>query len=189
MSKTRLQPIPRIPTPEKDLRILFLLSRLFKDETISLTQQIDQFMSEYKQFSLSPLNSWSFENLTRARHFAEEIISLYVSLFYDVSQIPVTYYKREKWIRRHLDGQFSSLFKEIARRSQVTSEVELILEEPIYYLLQKAREKSFPKAPKSKNKRPHLAVLKMRFHVDLARRLDPEASSDTERRVLLPFEL
>jgi hypothetical protein len=185
----KLQPLSKIPTPEKDLRILFLLCRLLKDETVSLTDYIEQFMTQYQQFVFSPLNQWDTENLSRARHFAEEIISLYVSHFYDLSQIPVTYYKREKWIRRHLDGQFSNLFKEIASRSQVTPEKELILEEPIYYLLQKAREKSFPKAPKSKNKRPHLEVLKIRFHVDLAQRLDPEIPGEHGRKVLLPFEI
>ena len=163
---------------------------MFRNEELSLTSRVEQLMAELKSFVFSRLDTgWNSDQLQHARHFAEEIITLYVSYFYDLSLLPVTYYKREKWIRRHLDGQFSTLFKEIRRRSGATPEVELILEEPIYYLLQKAREKSFPKAPKSKNRRPHLSTLKMRFHVDLSRRLDPIESKDYDRRVLLPYEL
>lgn len=151
--------------------------------------RIEQLLPELKGFSLSPLNNWDYDSLSQARHFAEEITVLYSSYFYDLSKLPVTYYKREKWIRRHFDAQFSRLFKEIIHRSGRILEAELITEEPIYYLLQKAREKSFPKEPKSKDRRPHVSTLKIRFHVDLARRLDPENVRDGDRRVLLPYEI
>jgi hypothetical protein len=178
-----------VKTPDRDLRVLFQLSRMFRNEKLSLTFRIEQLMIELKPFTFSTFQYWNTELLSHARHFAEEVIVLYVSYFYDPSQIPVTYYKREKWIRRHLDEQFSKLFKEIKSRSGGSPEPELITEEPIYYLLQKARERSFPKAPKSKNKRPHLPTLKMRFHVDLACRLDPVGFKDGDRKVLLPYEI
>jgi hypothetical protein len=156
-------------TPDTDLRFLFQLSRQFRNEELSLTERIEQLMEKLKTFHFSTLEKWSTENLGNARHFAEEIIVLYVSYFHDVSLIPVTFYKREKWIRRHLDEEFSALFKEITRRSEMPLISTLVTEEPIYYLLQKAREKSFPRSPKSKNRRPHVATLKIRFHVELAR--------------------
>src|SRR4051794_38223286 len=99
-----------VAAPDHDLRTLFQLSRMFRNEEISLTSRIEQLMLELKAFAFSPLKNWDLEILSHARHFAEEIVVLYVSYFYDMSQIPVTYYKREKWIRRHLDRQFSSLF-------------------------------------------------------------------------------
>ncbi len=178
---------------DQDLRQLFRLSRFFRDESIALTARVEQLVPELRQLKLSPLGKWDPDALSQARHFAEEIIALYVSYFHDVSRIPVTYYKREKAIRRHFDAEFSRLFKEIARRAGRVGEPELITEEPIYYLLQKAREKSFPKLPKSQGHRPHLETLKSRFRVDLACRLDPESpvrsAFEPTCRVLLPHEL
>jgi hypothetical protein len=179
-------------TPELDLRKLFWLSRLFRDEEPALTTRVERLMEELSGFALSPLERWSAEDLARARHFAEEIVVLYVSYFYDLSRLPVTYYKREKAIRRLLDREFSALFKEIARRQGAHPEARLVTEEPIYYLLQMARTRGFPKGPKSEHKRPHVPTLKMRFHVDLARQLDSGSGSgagDGDRRVLLPHEL
>jgi hypothetical protein len=178
----------KVSTPDSDLKTLYRLSRFFRTEETPLTDRIEQLMVELKAFSFSPWSGWSLELLHQARHFAEEIICLYVSYFWDLSQVPVTYYKREKWIRRHFDQQFSQLFKEIVIRSGRVQKIELILEEPIYYLLQKAREKSFPRAPKSKKKRPHLNTLKIRFHADLGRALDSEGGSN-QPRVLLPYEI
>jgi hypothetical protein len=182
-------------TPDWDLRNLFRLTRLFRDESLELTARIEQLLPEVESFRLSPLNAWDPDSLARARHFAEEIVVLYVGYFYDPSRIPVTYYKREKAIRRHFDAQFARLFAEIIRRSGRIPEPELVTAEPIYYLLQKSREKRFPKGPKSQGHRPRRDTLKIRFHVDLACRLDPEdpeapsAANAGDRRVLLPHEL
>ena len=178
-----------LASPDQNLRKLFQLKRKLQEKDVPLTSLIEQLMDELKSFVFSSMKSWDGELLRQARYFAESVIPLYVSLFYDPSQIPVTYYKREKWIRRHLDKQFSILFHEIEFRSNGTSSAELIIDEPIYYLLQKAREKSFPKASKSQNKRPHLPTLKIRFHVDLAGKLDSPESEGSNRRILLPFEI
>src|SRR4051794_19730349 len=102
------------PTPDQDLISLFRLSRMFRDPDIPLTTRIEQLLLPLKSFGFSKLHLWDSDPLSHARHFAEEIVPLYVSYFYDPSLIPVTYYKREKWIRRHLDEEFSKLFKEIA---------------------------------------------------------------------------
>src|SRR3954452_12767595 len=90
-------------TPDSDLRFLFQLSRIFRNEDLTLTIRIEQLMPILKPFHFSPWSAWNLENLSQARHFAEEIIVLYVSYYYNLSRIPVTYYKREKWIRRYLD--------------------------------------------------------------------------------------
>lgn len=181
-------------TADRDLRSLFLLNRVLKDADLPAEQRIKElydFLFENRSlpsrtFSLSKLGDWNPDDLQRALYFSEEISALYARYYHDSSVIPVTFYKREKRIRRHLDHEFSSLYKEIIRRSGRLLEPELITEEPIYYLMQRAREKGFPKA---KEGGPNLNTLKSRFHLELARRLDPDASSDGQRRVLLPHEI
>ncbi len=176
-------------TPDQDLQKLFFLTRFIRDESLNQTEIIEQLLQKIEGFQFSPLGDWDLESLRRARHFAEEMTIYYVSHFHNLKELPVTYYKREKSIRRHLDLEFSHLFQEIIRRSGRPYHAELITEEPIYYLLQKAREKSFPKTPKSKGKRPLLNILRMRFHVELSAKLDPDANDREDRRVLLPFEI
>lgn len=183
-------PQPRPSTPELDLRRLFQLSRLMRETDLALTERITALLELLQEFVLSPPKGWDSESLARARHFAEEVTVLYVSWFHDPSRIPVTFYKRERWVRRHLDAQFSALFREIQRRVfGEPHERELITQEPIYWLTQKAREKSFPKGPKSQGRRPNLETLRIRFHAALAQRLDPETGGDRDRRVPLPHEI
>jgi hypothetical protein len=181
-----------LSSPALDLRVLFRLSRSLKHEELAPEARVEQLFAETRELQLSPLARWSDEELSQGRLFAEEMIVGYVTAFHDPSRLPVTYYKRERWVRRHLDGQFSRLLKEIQRRAYGKGPVpsaELITEEPIYYLSQKAREKSFPRGPRSKNRAPHLATLRIRLHVALSARLDPHGLDRGERRVLLPNEI
>jgi len=179
----------RSSTPDQDLRVLFGLTRRLREEIPALTGRVEQLFPEVEALSLSPLEGWDTESLQRARHFAEEVTIHYVLYFHNLKELPVTYYKREKAIRRRLDQEFSRLFREIIRRSGREYKPELITEEPIYYLLQKARERSFPTSPRSKGRHPLLETLRIRLQVDLAARLDPEAREREDRRVLLPFQI
>lgn len=179
----------RKSTPEQDLRVLFGLTRQLRENVPSLTERVEQLFPEVESLTLSPLEGWDLESLQHARHFAEELTIHYVLHFHNLKELPVTYYKREKVIRRRLDHEFSRLFQEIVRRAGREYKPELITEEPIYYLLQKARERSFPTSPRSKGKHPLLETLRIRLHVDLAARLDPDAREQEDRRVLLPFQI
>jgi hypothetical protein len=175
------------------LRVLFQLNRLLQNAELQPLNLVEQLWSELFErkpdrsfrFDLSSVKDWDFESLQRAVYFAEEIAAQYTHLFHDPRVIPVTYYKREKAIRRHFDHGFSLLFNEIISRSRVEHEKELITQEPIYYLLQIARERGFPK---EKNGRPNLALLKSRIHLDLSHRLTPEGTEQV-RRILLPHEI
>jgi hypothetical protein len=175
------------------LRVLFQLNRALQNPELTPSDHVDQLwkdLFEYRpdrfaRFDLSTAKEWDTESLERAVYFAEEISSQYTHLFYDSRVIPVTFYKREKTIRRHLDHHFSILFNELISRSRIDHEKELITEEPIYYLMQIARERSFPK---EKSGRPNLALLKQRIHLDLSHRLTREGSEQV-RRVLLPHEI
>lgn len=175
--------------PDADLHLLFLLTRLFREEHPNQSTFVEELFPLVESLALSPLSGWDLESLARARHFAEEITIHYVKLFHNLATLPVTYYKREKAIRRHLDQEFSRLFREIIRRAGIAYLPELISEEPIYYLLQKAREKSFPKTTRGKGRHPLIETLRMRFHVALSAKLDPENKGPEDRRVLLPFEI
>lgn len=140
-------------------------------------------------FRFSPLDRWDAESLQRARYYAEELTVHYVAHFHNLKDLAVTYYKREKAIRRHLDHEFSRLFQELIRRSGREYEPELITEEPIYWLLQKAHAKTFPLSPRSEGKHPLIESMRIRFHAELAARLDPEGRDREDRRVPLPYEL
>lgn len=180
-------------TSDLQLRILFQLNRALQNPELQPTDHVDQLwrdLFEHKRdrsarFDLSASKNWDTESLERAIFFVEEISAQYTHLFHDSRVIPVTYYKREKMIRRHLDHHFSVLFNELISRFRLEHEKELITEEPIYYLMQIARERNFPK---EKGGRPNLALLKQRIHLDLSHRLLPEGHEQV-RRVLLPHEI
>ncbi|MBC7693490.1 MAG: hypothetical protein H7222_17120 [Methylotenera sp.] len=183
------------------LRVLFLLSRKLQEPDILPTDRVEQLYAELfpepsgrpsgrpAVFDLSTVNQWDMESLQRAVHFAEEITAHYAARYSDPRVIPVTYYRREKRIRRHFDQHFCHLFEEIMIRSRRLPKKdlvkELVTEEPIYYLMQIAREKKFPK---SRDGHVILSVLKSRIHLDLSKRLTPEGSEEM-RRVLLPHEI
>ena len=178
---------------DRQLQSLFQLTRVLRDPDVPPTTQIEQLYkvqfepwhSQGPTIYLSEVKEWNPESLSQAAYFAEEITALYVHLYYDPRVIPVTYYKREKRIRRYYDQQFSILFKEIMERNHRTFVKELATEEPIYYLMQIAREKKFPR---TKDHHAMLSVLKTRIHLDLSHRLSAEGSEEM-RRVLLPHEI
>jgi hypothetical protein len=175
------------------LRVLFQLNRKLQDAELSPTALIEELWKDLfgrrrelvARLDLSSVREWDSESLHRATYFAEEISAQYTHLFCDSRVIPVTYYKREKGIRRYFDHHFSLLFHEIISRSHIAPEKELLTEEPIYYLMKLARERGFPK---EKSGRPNLVLLKSRIHLDLSHRLTPEGSEQM-RRVLLPHEI
>jgi hypothetical protein len=188
-------------TSDLQLRVLFQLNRALQNPELQPTDHVDQLWRDLfeqhgnrsghrlgdrsTRFDLSTAKDWDTESLERAVFFAEEISAQYTHLFHDSRVIPVTYYKREKTIRRYLDHHFSVLFNELISRTHREHEKELITEEPIYYLMQIARERNFPK---DKGGRPNLALLKQRIHLDLSHRLLPEGHEQM-RRVLLPHEI
>jgi hypothetical protein len=166
---------------DRDLNVLYQIARVLERGQGSASGRVEQLYDYLfkndgfrdQSYHLSPLSQWTDEGLERALYYSEEIISTYTHLYYDPRVIPVTYYKRERRVRRHLDEVFSGVFKELIRRRNLslggqTPAPELILEEPIYYLKQLAREKSFPKA---KDHRASLEILKSRFHLALSHRL------------------
>jgi hypothetical protein len=183
----------RMAASDEQLRVLFQLTRMFRDEDISPCERVEQlhaFLFDRKakrffSFDLSTASQWDDESLQRAVYFIEEISASYTHFFHNARVIPVTYYKREKHVRRHFDHHFSIVFAEIMKRAKRSPEKELITQEPIYYLMQIAREKSFPK---DRDGHANLVLLKQRIHLDLSHRLSREGSEEM-RRVLLPHEI
>jgi hypothetical protein len=174
---------------ERQLTALFWLSRLLKDETLAATDLTERLYSHLfgtNIFELSRFGEWEQGALSGGVHFAGEISALYARRYHDPRVIPVTYYKREKRIRRHLDHQFSLLFDEVRRRAGTDSARELITAEPIYYLMQIARERGFPK---DRDGHANLTALSARIHLDLARRLGVDDREVPSRKVLLPHEI
>jgi hypothetical protein len=162
---------------DRELNALFQISRILKDSDLLPTSQVKK-LYEYlfktdgfrkREFELTSLSKWEQNALNRAVVYAENTVVLYTYHFYDPRVIPVTYYKREKRIRRHLDYLFSIVFKEIAIRRGLKPQIELIMEEPIFYLMQMVRERSFPKTRK---KIPDFEILKSRFHIALSWRIE-----------------
>ena len=168
-----------------DLALLLRLLR--RDDESPATRVETLFAHLFKRgpaFTLASLPNWSLFQLEQAIDITIEIVARYAHDFHDLSVLDVTYYKREKRVRRHLDQQFSALFKErIARSGRPLPKPELITEEPIYYLEQQARAKSFPKA---RDGHARLDLLRSRFRLDLSHRIDTGPDS---RRVLLPHEI
>ncbi len=179
---------------EASLRALFRLTRLFRDAGQTATERVEALFGmlfgrsreDRVVLALDDLREWSEDSLTNALGLGEELVAQYVKAFSDPRNLPVTYYKRERVIRRFLDKQLSGLLKELARRTRGPMEATLILEEPIYYLTQKYRERSFPK-PRSEF--AALEVLKSRFHSDLTQHFGRDPFSGNPRRVLLPHEI
>jgi hypothetical protein len=175
-------------------RSLFQLSRFFRDSTASPPERVEELFAllfgerprERLAIQFERLSEWDENSLHQALALAEEVIAQYVLRFHDLSILPVTYYKRERLIRRHLDQQFSRLFKEVVRRTEGEGKSTLIVEEPIYYLSRKFRERGFPKP---KNPVAVVEVLKSRFHSELTQFFGRDPFSENPRRVLLPHEI
>jgi hypothetical protein len=185
-----LNPLPTLP-PGNLLALMSRMVRMLRQEDLAATGQVEALYAHLFEnravptriLSLTPMDHWDIFELRQAFDVAEELIVQYVGHFYDARVIPVTYYKRERRVRRHLDQQCSALFKELIRRAGKTVEPELVIEEPIYCLEQVAREKRFPK---SRDGKPNLATLRSRLHLELSRLIDTGPDS---RRVLLPYEI
>lgn len=176
---------------DSDTRTLHQVLRILRQDKVSPASCVEELYSylfenrdvPVRQSALSALGEWQIDELRRAFDLSEEIIAQYTRRYYDPREIPVTYYKRERKVRRYLDEQFSRLFRELMERSGQHPEAELITQEPIYYLMQQAREKKFPK---SKDGRASLGILRTRLHLGLSRRIETGPDS---RKILLPHEI
>jgi hypothetical protein len=111
--------------------------------------------------------SWDAETLSQAIDLARELIVRYTDLYYDPSQLPVTFYRRQRRISAFLDQAFSPLLKEHVRRTGATDEPDLFLNEPIFYFKKEARTRAYPK---NKHGRIPLGFLRERFRLLLMHR-------------------
>lgn len=165
-------------TSDRELNGLYQILRILRDKNLTAPDRIDRlyyFLFNHenfwrRQFELTVVGQWNQEALSRGMSFAEEITVQYASIYYDPRVIPVTYYQRERRVRRHLDHLFSLMICEWVHRQKREFVSELVTLEPIYFLKQMARQKDFPKA---RNKTPHLETLRSRFHLALSRQIEP----------------